>query len=108
MINTIDLSECEVLLPGEWTQVGSGEQWTFTADKMQLRDVRLFRTVYIHQQPVPYALSIRDEYIGIFVGAKEYTILSITANTDGSATMEWEDDPGHTLRFERSAAPGRA
>ncbi|HLZ87874.1 MAG TPA: hypothetical protein VKQ52_11555 [Puia sp.] len=111
MINTIDLAECEVLLPGDWVQKGSGDIYSFTSDKMELRDQRLFRELYIlekgkpREQPIPYALTIKDDYCGILVGEEEFIILSITGEVNGSATMEWQDAAGRTLGFDRAAAP---
>lgn len=109
MINTIDLTECEVLLPGDWIQKGSGDIYSFTPEKMKLRDERLFKELYIRhpgenkEDPVPYALTIKDDYVGILVGDEEFIILSITGHTDGSASMEWQDAASRTLAFNRPA-----
>src|SRR5882762_6568917 len=100
MINTIDLSECEVLLPGDWIQVGSGDIYSFTANKMEFRDQRLFKEAYIRESdtqkeiPLRYALTIKDDYCGILLGEEEFIIVNITGHTDGSATMEWRDAAG--------------
>jgi hypothetical protein len=108
MINTIDLRECEVLLPGQWIRVGSGEVYSFTSENMQLRDERLFKQLYIYKQgsadrrPLPYALTIKDDYCGILVGDREYIILRIASQTDGSAIMEWRDKLGRVIKFERT------
>jgi hypothetical protein len=108
MINTIDLQECEILLPGDWTRLDSGDTWTFTTDKMQLRDERLFKELYIHKsgqqpQPLSYALTIHDEFCGILVDDTEFIILSIDSETDGAAKMEWQDSIGARIKFERAA-----
>jgi hypothetical protein len=110
MINTLDLQECEILLPGEWIREGSGDSYSFTTERMELRDERLFKQLVIREKDnpggrtVPYALSIREEYCGVVVGQQEFTILRISSATDGSATMEWEDSAGNTLRFARTAS----
>src|SRR5258708_8791720 len=107
MKNNIDLQEWEVLPPGDWIEKGSGSVYSFTPDKMQLRDERLFRELYIREKgksrprPVPYALTIKDDYCGILVGKEEFLILRISSATDGSATMEWQDPLGRILEFER-------
>jgi hypothetical protein len=112
MINTLDLQECEVLLPGDWIRKGSGKIYSFTPDNMQFRDQRLFKQLYIREEgspvarPLPYALMIKDDYCGILVGKEEFIILRIANETDGSAVMEWQDSEGRILEFERD--PTRA
>jgi hypothetical protein len=120
MINTTDLDECEVSIPGQWVRKDSGDVYNFSTDKMELREERLFKELYIrHASPPPgrtagqmrqlsYALSIEGGYCGIVLseeGAEdEFIIRSITKNEDGSASMEWEDKIGARIRFTRPSA----
>lgn len=109
MINTTDLSEFEVLLPGSWIRNGSGEIYLFTADRMELRDERLFKQLYITDpaggspRSLPYALTIEDDYCGILAGDQEYIITSITKHPDGSTDMEWKDKANTLISFHRNA-----
>lgn len=110
MINTTDLSEFEVLLPGDWVRKDSGAVYSFTNDKMELRDERLFRQLYITPKgssartSVPYALSIEKAYCGIIAGGEQFIITSITRNPDGSMEMEWRDKVNTLIGFRRAAA----
>jgi len=93
MINTLDLQECEVLLPGDWTREGSGEVYSFRPGHiLQLQDRQL-----------PYVLDINGDYCSIRVGNEEFDILRIINETDGTATMEWQNAAGLTLSFQRTA-----
>jgi hypothetical protein len=109
MINTTDLSEIEVLLPGTWTRGDSDEVYTFTNDQMELRDERLYKELYItgprekERRSVSYALTIEDDYCGILAGGKEFIITSITRHTDGSMDMEWKDRVNTLISFHRNA-----
>ena len=109
MINTTDLDECEVTIPGQWVRKDSGDIYTFSTDKMELREERLFKELYIGpSRKLSYALSIEGDFCGIVLseeGAEdEFIILSITKNEDGSASMEWEDKIGARILFTRPAA----
>lgn len=105
MINTTDLSECEVSLPGDWTRMDNGDIYSFTVDNMQISDERLFRQLKIRHASPPgeetlkYALTIKDDYCGVLIGEEEYLIRELTKKEDGSATMEWENEKGTTIRF---------
>ena len=107
MINTTDLSEFEILLPGDWVRKDSGDIYSFTNDNMQLVDERLFKELYISHPPDPqrkavhYALTIKDDYCGIIAGDEEFIITEIGKRPDGSAFMEWADQAGLTIDFER-------
>ena len=109
MNNTTDLLEVEVLLIGDWTQTGSGDLYSFTPDRMELSDERLFKELYISHPPdkerraYRYALTIEGDYCGILVDDREFVIISITKNADGSASMQWADKAGLSLEFERAA-----
>ena len=71
MINTTDLAEFEVLLPGTWVRSDSDEVYTFTTDEMKLEDDRLYKELYITgpkekgRRSLPYAVTIEDDYCGI-------------------------------------------
>lgn len=109
MINTTDLSEFEVLLPGSWVRRDSGETYSFTADQMKLQDERLFKQLYItdpkngQRRSVPYALTIEDEYCGILAGDQKFLIISITKHPDGSIDMEWRNRVNTLISFHRGA-----
>jgi hypothetical protein len=103
MINTTDLQEVEVLLPGEWRREDNGDIYAFTTDKMELEDERLFKQLVIrHAAPVTdppaaapvestkWALAIKDDYFGIIVGNYEFIISEIGRRKDGVMTMTWE------------------
>lgn len=110
MINTTDLSEFEVLLPGDWVRKDSGAVYSFTTDKMELRDERLFRQLYIAsgeagkpRTSVPYALTIDKSYCGIIAGQETFVITRISRNPDGSMDMEWRDKANALIEFHRVA-----
>ena len=119
MINTTDLSEFEVLLPGSWVRTDSGETYAFTNDHMELHDERLFKQLYItgpkdqrvsdqrvndpQPQGIPYALTIEDDYCGILAGDQKFIITSITRHPDGSLDMEWKDRVNTLIAFHRDA-----
>jgi len=109
MINTTDLSEFEVLLPGSWVRGGSGQIYSFTADQMELRDERLFKELCITdpkgktRRSLPYALTIENDYCGILTGDQEFIITSITKHPDGSMDMEWKDRMNTLISFHRNA-----
>jgi hypothetical protein len=105
MINTTDLSEFEVLLPGDWVRKDSGDVYSFTNDQMELRDERLFKQLYItnskdkQRRSLSYALTIEDDYCGILAGDEQFIILSIGRNTDGTMEMEWRDEVNTLIGF---------
>jgi hypothetical protein len=108
MINTTDLSEFEVLLPGDWVRRDSGAIYSFTTDNMSLRDERLFRQLYIAQPgagggrtSVPYALTIENSYCGIIAGDEKFIITRIAKHPDGSMDMEWRDKANALIGFHR-------
>src|ERR1700761_1359370 len=109
MINTTDLSELEILLPGSWTRTDSGKVYSFSADQMEIRDERLFRELYItepdgtHPQKLSYAVTIEDDYFGILAGDQEFIITSITKHPDGSMDMEWKDRVNTLISFHRAS-----
>jgi hypothetical protein len=109
MINTTDLSEFEVLLPGNWVRKDSGDLYSFSTDKMGLRDERLFKQLYItssrdkQRRSLPYALTIENEYCGILAGDEEFIVDSLTKHPDGSMDMEWKDKVNTLIFFHRDA-----
>ena len=108
MINTTDLAEFEVMLPGSWVRTGSGEIYSFSNDQMSLTDERLFKELYIagpdgtHPQKLAYAVTIEDDYFGILVGDQEFIVTSITRHPDGSMDMEWKDRVNTLISFHRA------
>ncbi len=104
MINSTDLQEVEISLPGQWTRKDSGELYTFTNDKMKLIDERLFKELTIvkdgrirsHQ----YALAIEDDYCGIVVDDEHFIVVSLTKKQDGSAAMQWSSQAGFVIDFD--------
>jgi len=106
MINITDLSECEVSLPGDWKRTDNGDIYSFTVDKMEIRDERLFKQLTIRHSSPPgeeslkYALTIKDDYCGVLVGEDEFVIKEIIKKENGSASMEWEDKMGGIIGFE--------
>lgn len=108
MINTTDLSEFEVLLPGSWVRSGSGEIYSFTADQMELRDERLFKQLFIagpgggSRRSLKYALTIENDFCGILVGDQEFIITSIIKHPDGSMDMQWKDRVNTLISFHRA------
>jgi hypothetical protein len=112
MINTTDLQELEISLPGDWLRKDNGDTYSFTNDKMELRDERLFKDLHIRRkegQPMllRYALTIEQDYCGIMLNDDEFIVRSLTKNSDGSASMEWEDSAGGLITFEKLAQAGR-
>src|ERR1700761_5172865 len=109
MINTTDLAEFEVLLPGSWVRTDSGEIYVFSTDKMEIQDERLFKELYISEpdgtnpHKLPYAVTIEDDYFGILAGDQEFIITSITKHPDGSMDMEWKDRVNTLISFHRNA-----
>lgn len=111
MINTTDLQEVEVSLPGDWLRKDNGDTYTFTADRMEIDDDRLFREVHVrHPDGRPedgrYALTVEDDYCGIVVNDDEFRIRRLAKFRDGSAFMEWEDRIGARILFERLPQAG--
>jgi len=108
MINTTDLSECEVTLPGDWRRTDNGDTYSFTVDHMEVLDDRLFRQLIIrHSSPtskeeeLKYALSIKDEFCSVVVGGDEFIIKEINKAENGNDLMQWEDSRGNTIDFKR-------
>ena len=109
MINQTDFNEFEVTLPGDWLRKDNGDTWSFTANKMEIRDERLYRQLNISHasggQPetLQYALTIEDDFFGLLIGQQEYIVRQITKKEDGSAAMEWTDSAGKKIQFLRLA-----
>ena len=109
MINTTDLAEFEVLLPGSWVRTDSGEIYLFSTDQMEIQDERLFKELYVsgadgkNPQKLPYAVTIEDDYFGILAGDQEFIITSITRHPDGSMDMEWKDRVNTLISFHRAS-----
>jgi hypothetical protein len=106
MINTTDFQEVEVSLPGDWLRKDNGDTYSFTADRMEIDDDRLFRELHVrHRDGRPedgrYALTVEDDYFGIMLNEEEFKIKRLAKFRDGSAFMEWEDRAGGTILFER-------
>ena len=116
MINTTDLNEVEVLLPGDWRREDNGDIYSFTTDKMEMKDRRLFKQLVIrHTVPttveppginpvetLQWALMIKDDYCGIVAGNREFVITEIGHQKDEAVHMVWEADGGRTvIRFRR-------
>lgn len=106
MINTTDLQELEVTLPGDWLRKDNGDTYSFTSEDMHLNDDRLFRRLRIrHRDNRPeedrYALAIEDECCWIVLDNGEYFIRRLAKFGNGSAFMEWEDKAGGRIVFER-------
>jgi hypothetical protein len=106
MINTTDLHELEVSLPGDWLRKDNGDTYSFTTDGMQIEDDRLFRELHVrHRDGQPeegrYALTVEEEYCGILLNNDEFKIRRLAKFSDGSAFMEWEDRIGARILFER-------
>jgi hypothetical protein len=103
MINSTDLQEVEISLPGQWTRKDSGDVYTFTNDNMQLIDERLFKQLNVvhdgQTKSYQYALAIEDDYCSIVVDDQQFVVLSLTKNEDGSATMEWSSQVGLVIEF---------
>jgi hypothetical protein len=105
MINSTDLQEVEISLPGQWTRRDSGDLYTFTNDKMELRDERLFKQVNVvhdgQTKSYQYALAIEDDYCSIVIDDQQFAILSLTKREDGSASMQWSSQVGLVIEFTR-------
>lgn len=106
MINTTDLQELEVSLPGDWLRKDNGDTYSFTVDRMKIVDDRLFRELYVqHPDGKPeearYALAIKDDYCGLYINEDEFIVRRLAKFSDGSAIMEWEDRAGGKILFER-------
>lgn len=107
MINTTDLQEVEISLPGDWIRQDNKDVYSFTTDKMEFRDEMLFRQLNIvpvsggDTLSLRYALTIEDDYVGIQLDDKVYIIRQLTKHEDGSASMEWEDAAGLSILFSR-------
>ena len=111
MINTTDLQELEISLPGDWLRKDNGDTYSFTNDKMELSDERLFKDLHIRRKDgelmtLRYALTIEQDYCGIMLNEDEFIVQSLSKNSDGSASMEWEDSAGGLINFERLASAG--
>jgi len=106
MINTTDLQELEVTLPGDWLRKDNGDTYSFTTDRMEIDDDRLFRELRVrHREGKPeegrYALTVEDEFCGILLNEDEFIVRRLAKFSDGSAFMEWEDRTGGRILFER-------
>ncbi|HET6252625.1 MAG TPA: hypothetical protein VFE32_01060 [Puia sp.] len=106
MINTTDLQEVEVSLPGDWLRKDNGDKYSFTVERMKIDDDRLFRQLHVQRrdgrpEEARYALTLEGEYCGIFVNNDEFLIRRLAKFSDGSAFMEWEDRAGGRILFER-------
>lgn len=106
MINTTDLQELEISLPGDWLRKDNGDTYSFTVDRMQFNDDRLYRGLHVlHPSGPPeearYALTVEEDYCGILLNDKEYIVKRLAKFRDGSAFMEWGDRSGGSIFFER-------
>ena len=106
MINTTDFQELEVSLPGDWVRKDNGDTYSFTANRMEIDDERLFRELHVrHRDGQPeearYALTLEGDYCGIMLNNEEFVILRLAKYGDGSALMEWEDRAGGRIVLER-------
>lgn len=104
MINLTDLQECEVLLVGSWMEVDTGDLYTFTTEKMQLKDDVLYKQLLVtgknHQHyENTYALAIVDNYCAVLMNGETFVITEIS-RTKGSGGMKWENSEGLSISFE--------
>lgn len=111
MVNTTDFQEVEVSLPGDWIRKDNGDTYSFTAERMEIRDDRLFRGLRVrHRDGQPedgrYALTLEGEYCGILLDGHEFKIRRLAKFHDGSAFMEWEDRTGGRIFLERLPEAG--
>jgi hypothetical protein len=111
MINTTDLQELEISLPGDWLRKDNGDTYSFTTDNMKLRDERMFRDLLIRRkegQPMTlrYALTIEEDYCGIMLNDDEFIVLRLDKHEDGSAFMEWQDSAGGLIVFDKLPQAG--
>ena len=113
MINTTDFQELETTLPGDWLRKDNGDVYSFTTDKMELRDERLFRELKIRHKDnstrdgyplsVQYALTIEEDYCGILIDTDEFIVLRLDKHADGKVQMEWQDRENGIVEFEKQA-----
>ena len=106
MINTTDLQELEVSLPGDWLRKDNGDTYSFTTDRMEIDDERLFRQLHVRHadgraEEARYALTIEDDYCGILLNDEEFVVLRLAKFSEGSAFMEWRDPAGGRIVLER-------
>ncbi|HTR31083.1 MAG TPA: hypothetical protein VMH27_17550 [Puia sp.] len=109
MINTTDLQELEVSLPGDWLRKDNGDTYSFTPDQMKIEDGRLFRDLHVRHpdgrmEEIRYALTVEDDYCGILLNQEEFKVRRLSKFADGAAIMEWEDRAGRRIVFERYPA----
>ena len=107
MINTTDLSECEVTLPGDWKRTDNGDLYSFTVDHMEVLDERLFKQLIIRhpasgEESLKYALGIKDDFCSVVVGGEEFVIKEIIKTENGTDSMQWEDSRGKIIPFTRA------
>ena len=106
MINTTDLQELEVSLPGDWLRKDNGDTYSFTTDNMKLRDERLFRDLHVRRKggqtmSLRYALTIEEDYCGVMLNDDEFIVRRLVKHEDGSAMMEWQDSAGGLIVFDK-------
>jgi hypothetical protein len=106
MINTTDFQELETTLPGDWLRKDNGDVYSFTTDKMVLREERLFRELKIRHKDgsslsAQYALTIEDDYCGILLDTDEFIVLRLDKHPDGTIQMEWQDRENGLVGFEK-------
>lgn len=106
MINTTDLQELEISLPGDWLRTDNGDTYSFTTDNMELRDERMFRDLHIRRaagqaMSLRYALTIEDDYCGVMLNDDEFIVRRLVKHEDGSAMMEWQDSAGGLIVFDK-------
>src|SRR5579871_2788761 len=106
MINTTDLQELEVSLPGDWLRKDNGDTYSFTNDRMELDNERLFRQLRVRHadgrtENARYALTLEDDYCGILLNDEEFVVLRLAKFSEGSAFMEWENSAGGRIVLER-------
>jgi hypothetical protein len=106
MINTTDLQELEISLPGDWLRKDNGDTYSFTVDGMELRDERMYRDLSIRRKggeamSLKYALAIEGDYCSLLLNEDEFIVQRLDKREDGSALMEWEDSAGGLITFEK-------
>ncbi len=107
MINTTDLDEFETSLPGEWLRRDNDDIYSFTTDKMELQNDRLFKQLRVRHaaggepESVRYAITVEDDYCGVLLNDDLFIVRRLRKDRDGSAAMEWEDKAGGLIIFER-------
>jgi hypothetical protein len=108
MINQTDLLEFETILPGDWQRQDNFDIYSFTSEKMEMKDERLFKELRVrHEKAGPpelfrYALSIEGDYCGVVIDGKEYIIYSVDRTEDGRRRMIWQDKEGRPIEFVRA------